>query len=139
MVGPIRSRKDFFFALALAAVGILAFVLFFGFARPARAADPWSKQDIALETLWEGIHLMDWSQTRQIATQPDRYFERNPILGQHPSKQYVNVYMLSGAVLHPVVTNFLPKKYRPYFQGISIAMSGTCVVNNFSIGLGLKW
>jgi len=107
---------------------------------PAQAADPWSTQDVILESVWEGLHLLDWLQTRQIATHPeDGYYEKNPILGEHPSKGSVDLYMLSAAILHPIVTHLLPKEYRPYFQGISIAISGSCVASNFSIGLGLKW
>jgi len=82
---------------------------------------------------------MDWRQTVQIARNPDRYWERNPLLGEHPSEQRVNLHFLVGAILHPIVTEILPSKYRLWgtdwkpriiWQSISIGMSGICVLNN---------
>lgn len=103
-------------------------------------------EEIALEAAWEVLHVIDYGQTLQIAMEPDRYWELNPVLGKHPSVDSVHVYMLGSALLHPVITYVLPRKVdvfgvevpvRRIWQGISIGMSGACVVNNFSIGLGM--
>lgn len=112
------------------------------------AGEKWSKTDIALETTWQILHVMDWRQTVQIARNPNQYWERNPLLGGHPSEQKVNLHFLVGTVLHPIVTEVLPSKYRLWgiewkpriiWESISIGMSGTCILNNFSIGLGIKF
>lgn len=114
----------------------------------ANAGEKWSNSDIALESTWQILHILDWRQTIQIARNPDRYWERNPLLGEHPSEQKVNLYFLVGAVLHPIVTEVLPNKYnlwgiklrpRIIWESVSIGMSGGCVLNNFSIGLGVKF
>ncbi len=103
------------------------------------AADPWSKQDIALEATYFAFHLLDWGQTRDIAIRDGRYHELNPILGKHPSLDQVNLYFLGTGLLHPVITNFLPKKYRSWFQGVTIGISGACVIRNFNIGLRINF
>ena len=49
--------------------------------------------DVTLEKelAYSALHLIDWAQTRQIAAQPDKWLELNPLLGQHPSRAKVNI------------------------------------------------
>jgi hypothetical protein len=103
------------------------------------AADEWSTRDKSLEATWQVLHFIDWRQTRTIAKNPDDCREMNPILGEHPSTTEVDIYMITGAILHPIVTHFLPEKYRPWWLGISIGMSGACVVNNFIVGIRMDF
>ena len=105
----------------------------------ASAFDPWSREDVALETVWQLLHLADWGQTLDLAAQPNKYYEYNPILGSHPSRSQVNLYMAASALLHLGVTHVLPSRCRPWFQHVSIGVSGTCVVNNFAVGLSIKF
>jgi len=120
--------------IAVVAIGVILGVV----TNEALGADPWSSQDIALEVTWEVIHALDWGTTLDIASHRGMY-EMNPILGDHPDRGRINAYMALGAVLHPVVTHFLPSKWRPYFQGFTIGMSGFCVINNFHVGLGIRF
>lgn len=115
---------------------------------PTYALDSWTKQDIILEATWQSLHFIDYGQTLSIAKNPDRYYEMNPLLGKHPSTELVHVYMLGGALLHPVITYLLPRKVellgvdfplRTVWQMISIGMSLGCVVNNASIGLRVEF
>ena len=99
------------------------------------ASAPWSKGDIAREVAWQGIHLIDWSQTLEIADNPSHYYETNPLMGKHPSRDMVNLYMGTSALLHPLITNALPSSCRPWWQWITISVSSTLVINNYSIGL----
>lgn len=103
------------------------------------SADKWSAQDKILEGTYQVLHFMDWRQTRYIAKNPDDYYEMNPILGRHPSTTEVDVYFVSTALLHPIITHYLPKKYRPWWQGITITMSGACVINNFAVGIRMDF
>ncbi len=103
------------------------------------AADRWSARDYYLEGTWQALHLMDWGQASMIARNPDRYYEMNPVLGAHPSPQLVHAYMATSALIHLAVTNFLPSRWRPYWQGITIGMSGSLVAHNFGIGLGVRF
>lgn len=111
------------------------------------ASDKWTKQDYVLEITWEVLHLIDWSQTRYIAEHPDKYWEINPILGNHPSIEKVDLYMGAGAIVHPIISHILPRKAkflwmdnvywypRTTWQSITITMSGSAVINNLSIGI----
>jgi hypothetical protein len=106
---------------------------------PVLAADPWSKQDIALEGIYLALKTIDMGQTLDIAAQPDKYYEVNPVLGRHPSKSAVYAYFLTTSLLHIGITNVLPTKYRPWFQGVTIGLSGACVIHNYSIGLRVNF
>ena len=104
------------------------------------AADKWTTQDIVLEIIWEGLHFIDTGTTLGISEDPNKY-EMNPIMGRHPNREAIWLYMGLGAILHPLVVNYLPRNYyfewldlnipaRTIFQSISIGMSGGCAANN---------
>jgi len=103
------------------------------------AGDDWTKEDTMREVVWGIIHVIDWGQTLEIARQPNRYYEMNPILGKHPSVGNVNLYMATSLIVHPMISYFLPKKYRKAWQYISIGISGGCVINNFNAHLKVKF
>ena len=105
----------------------------------AQAADPWGTQDIALEATWQLLHLLDWGQTLDIADHPEKYHEHNPIMGKHPSRSTVNLYMGAWIPLHIGITYVLPKECRPYWQYVTIGVTGTCVIKNFSVGLQVRF
>jgi len=109
------------------------------FSTSVHAADPWSKQDIALESTYLVLHALDLGQTLDIARQPDKYYELNPILGRHPTKSDVYAYFLTTAMVHIGVTHWLPARCRPWFQGLTIGLSGGCVMHNFNIGLQVRF
>lgn len=108
----------------------------------------WTKQDVVLEVIWEGIHLIDIGTTLRITNDPQHYEELNPAMGKHPNREAIWLFMGLGAVAHPIVVYFLPRKIdlwgykipaRTIFQGLTIGLSGTCVVNNLRIGLTLSY
>ena len=47
-------------------------------------ADEWTESDIKYEAAYLALHTVDWGQTRNIAKNPSRYSEVNPVLGKHP-------------------------------------------------------
>ena len=102
-------------------------------------ASDWSKEDTAREAVWISLHTIDWGQTLEIARHPKEFYELNPVLGKHPSVGNVNLYMGAAAIIHPAVSYILPKKWRKVWQYISIGVSSTCVINNFHVGLGVKF
>jgi hypothetical protein len=75
--------------------------------------------DLYRELAFQALLIADWKQTRQIARAPDRYFERNPILGNHPSVGRVDTYMFAAGVLHWVIAANLSPKWRQQFQLVS--------------------
>lgn len=108
-------------------------------AAPAHGADPWSARDVALQATYTALHVMDWGQTRYIATHPERHFERNPLLGRHPHKDKVDLYFAGTLVAHTVVTHLLPKEWRPWWQGVTIALEGSCVGWNIAGGVKVRF
>jgi hypothetical protein len=85
-----------------------------------------------------GLLAADWSQTAYISRNPDQYYERNPILGDHPSSQSVNLYMGAWMIVHPLVTHILIHTYPdlvPYWQWGFIAIEGACVIGNNQNGI----
>jgi hypothetical protein len=96
----------------------------------------WSKNEIVRESIWLGLHTVDWKQTQTIAHHPNEWEELNPILGKHPSVGQVNSYMLSWMILHPTISFILPEKQRKYWQWVTIGITGGVVANNFIVGIG---
>ncbi len=116
---------------------LLALVVFTPYCAGGR--NKWSTQDKTLEGTYQVLHVLDWGQTRDIAKNPDKYYEMNPILGKHPSTTEVDIYFITTAILHPIVTHLLPNTWRPWWQGITISVSGVCVVNNFAVGIKMDF
>ena len=106
---------------------------------PTIAHAEWNGADSAREVVWQGLHVIDWGQTLEIARQPEDYWEVNPIMGRHPSVGRVNLYMGVSAVVHGVVSWVLPDEVRKWWQYVSIGVSGACVARNFNIGLGVRY
>lgn len=118
---------------------LLCILFLLAFPSGTSGADPWSKQDLTLEGIYLIFKTLDLGQTLDIAGQPDRYHEVNPIIGEHPSKNRVYAYFITTSLLHIGITHFLPKAYRPWFQGVTIGLSAGCVIHNYSIGLRVRF
>ena len=99
-------------------------------------AGEWTRADTAREVAYLALHVVDYSQTLEISDNPNRWYEKNPIIGKHPSRGEVNTYFLITGLLHPAVAYVLPKPYREIFQYSTIAIEIYCVGNNYSLGIG---
>ncbi len=102
-------------------------------------ADEWTRADYLLEGSWVALHVLNWGTTLDIADNPGRYYETNPIMGRHPSRGKVNLYFVSTTVAHVLTSALLPKKWREYFQVGSIAVTGGCLGWDLSLGLKIKF
>ena len=105
----------------------------------AQSLQPYNTQDLVLESTWIAIDAMDWLQTRNIARNPDQYYETNPILGKHPSVRQVNTYFALCVLGHIAATNILKRPYRTYLQVFSIGVSMQYVNNNYGLGIKMNW
>lgn len=106
---------------------------------PACSIAEWGKVDTQREATWQIIRLIDYGQTLDIAKNPARYREINPMLGERPSVDRVHVYMITSAMLHYYIARNLKPKYRRVFQYISIGLSSTAVAHNASVGLRINF
>lgn len=113
-------------------IGIIGIILVL--VTPIHAGD-WTREDTYRELTFQGLLVVDYLQTRTIVRNPDKYFEYNPIIGKHPNQKNVDIYMVSCAIIHPVVSYYLPPKYRKVWQYVTIGIEAGAVGNNLRIGV----
>ncbi len=101
--------------------------------------DPWTKDEVTMQSLAIGLNVMDWGQTLDISDKPDEYYETNFILGEHPSRSEVNMYFASLIVSELLITHLLPTKYRKYWLGLNVGVAGSMVKNNYHVGLKVNF
>lgn len=99
----------------------------------------WDKTDTQREIVWQVMHIIDWGQTVDIAKNPGKYYEINPLLGKHPSVEKVHKYMIASSLIHYVVSTSLKSKYRKYWQYVTIGITGTLIMHNYRIGLRINF
>lgn len=118
------------------------------FSSPAHAESDWTTTDTALQVTYSVLHVMDWLQTRQIAANPDRWHETNPILGEHPSKGKVDAYFATTLIAHTAISYLLPKEVdalgykvpaRNIWQMVWIGVEAGYVAHNYSLGIQAKF
>lgn len=109
----------------------------------------WSQDTIIREVSWQGLRLIDMRQTMSIADQPERYHEINPVIGRHPSREWVVGYFVLSGIAHIAAVHFLPNSLvidLPLFgatefspkrnlQVGSFAATAALIIHNESIGL----
>ncbi len=104
----------------------------------ARATDPWSRTDMALQLAFTGITVIDCLQTHTIAQDP-RWEETNRFLGRHPSHAKVNAYCGAALVATAAAAILLRQPYRRMWQVILIGIESEAVYHNHEIGVGLSF
>jgi hypothetical protein len=80
--------------------------------------------------------VADWSQTLQLADNPRRWGELNPLLGRHPSEGRVNT-LLSLAVISNGGALLLPKTPRRIWYAAVTALEAFAVIHNLSLGASI--
>jgi hypothetical protein len=59
-----------------------------------------------------GLEAIDWMQTRYISRNPDKFKERNPILGSRPSKSKVDAYFATVMLMTTILYELSSKEAR---------------------------
>ena len=103
------------------------------------AFDEWSDADVKREAVYLAVDTVDWLQTRNIARNPDKFYETNSYLGQHPSVGKVNGYFATMMLVHVGIVTVLPSKYRAVFQFTSIVYEASYVAGNYKLGISAKF
>ena len=92
-------------------------------------------QDITLELLYQVALYVDYKQTREIS-KSELYYEKNPLLGEHPSASRTRNYFIAAGLAHAGITALLPQgKYRTLWQGITLSVEAGVVYSNYQIGI----
>ena len=107
------------------------------------AASAWEDWDQSTRTMFVASSIAitaDWATTRNMTRRYNEgYYELNPILGKHPTRTEVDVYMIGMLVANYYITDWLPNEYRNIYLGIRTIVHGEAAHNNMSIGLRLQF
>ncbi len=98
----------------------------------------WGKEDTSLQTAVVVFILADWAQTRYIASNPE-FIETNPILGPNPSIEEVDQYFAICALGNTAIAYFLPKKFRKWWQVLSLSTQINFVNHNYNLGVKMQF
>lgn len=116
-----------------------------GLIQEQESIDPWkwfapfSGDDKTRQKVILATQFIDMLQTRDIANNPDKYYEKNPMLGEHPSEGDVAKYFVASMLGNYLLSKALPPKLRPYFQNVSIGTQAGMITNNANLGIGFKF
>lgn len=118
------------------------------FVRPASAA-AWSPPEIAEESLFQAIHLIDLGQTLDIHRHDniqEMGFSHGGCawaIGHYPSESRIYAYMGAEAALHLLVTSVLVRYGTPWmvhtFEAATISVNAMVIDNNARLGLTVKF
>lgn len=104
----------------------------------AAAGDPWSRADLAWQGLFVATAAVDWGQTLDLIERPG-YWERNPILGEHPSRGEVNAYFVLGLTAHTVIADRLSGPHRRWWQAGWVLVELVVIAGNQGRGIEVRF
>jgi hypothetical protein len=102
-------------------------------------AEEWPTADKALLGAAVGLLVVDWGQTRHITREPNRFYEKNPLLGSHPSLGEVDRYFALAILGTAGVAYVLPHQYRQWFLAGVITLELATVASNHRLGLRVSF
>lgn len=118
---------------------VAAFLFLFSLTATAQERSmEWSDTDKLLAASALVVHTIDWGQSRTVAKNPEQYYERNPLLGDHPSLSRVNNYFIATAILIPVVAHFVPQ-WRTEILGTWLALEIVVTARNRHLGVRMSF
>ena len=119
-------------------IAVLAVTLYFN----SPAFGSWSTQDLVLEGVYLGLLAVDCGQTIYglHGSHGKHGYERNPLLGAHPSEERIRNGCILAAFAHIGVSILLPTNLREYFILGSIFVEAFYVGDNsISVGYQTKY
>jgi hypothetical protein len=93
------------------------------------------KKAIMVFNILQGIDML---QTLEIANN-DNYYEKNKIMGKHPSEVQVISYFIARGFAHYHATKMIPAKYRPIWHTYNVVYNYDVIRNNHSIGIRIDF
>jgi hypothetical protein len=87
-----------------------------------------------LQVASTSLLVTDWAQTQEIARNPD-YIEKNPILGENPSKGRVNLYFGAAVASNLLVGEIVEEKYAKWYYWAIIALETAVITHNINMGV----
>jgi len=102
------------------------------------AHDPWTPTDTAFQAACIAADLIDWHQTRELASRPGMW-ENNPVMGHYPPVAAVDRYFAESIVLGATVSYLLPRKYRRLHQVFILSLETVCIRRNVKLGVSIRF
>lgn len=93
------------------------------------------KKGIIAFNILQGIDML---QTLEIANNDD-YYEKNKIMGKHPSEAQVITYFISRGFAHYHVTKMIPLKYRNIWHTYNVVYNFDVIQGNHDIGIRIDF
>jgi len=93
------------------------------------------KANIVLFNILQGIDML---QTLEIANN-DAYYEKNKILGKHPSEAEVVTYFIARGLVHYQATRMIPQRYRNFFHGYNVVYNYNVIRDNHQLGIRIDF
>ncbi len=93
------------------------------------------KANIVLFNVLQGIDML---QTLEIANNDD-YYEKNKILGKHPSEAQVVTYFIARGIAHFHATKIIPEKYRSLWHGYNVVYNYDVIRDNHQLGIRIDF
>lgn len=93
------------------------------------------KKGIVIFNVLQGIDML---QTLEIANNDD-YYEKNPILGKHPSEAQVVTYFIARGFAHFHLTKMIPQRYRGLWHGYNVVYNYDVIRDNHAIGIRIDF
>jgi hypothetical protein len=113
---------------------ILVVILLF-FSINCFAEREWNNEEKAWGAVAGTLLLSDWSTSINLTRRYNEgYYERNPILGNNPTTQQMNLHFLIGIPVIFLAADYFPE-YRKRILIITSLIELTATTNNLGIGL----
>ena len=106
------------------------------------ASDKWEKSDIILESITQSLLVIDYLQSRQIVKNPYIYYESgiaSYFIGAHPTMTEMTIYMGASMLIHYLIADCLPSKWRKYWAGFYMGIEGQVIMQNYQLGLSISF
>ena len=100
--------------------------------------EPLSDNDKKGIIAFNTLQFADMLQTLEIANN-DAYYEKNKIMGRHPSEAQVITYFIARGFAHYHATKILPAKYRPLWHTYNVVYNYNVIKNNHEIGIKVNF
>ena len=128
------------FGIVLLSLIMLSFVF-----KPVKAGEwkdlykePLSEGDIKGIYAFNVLQFVDMLQTLEIANNDD-YYEKNKILGKHPSEFQVVTYFIARGFAHYEATKIIPIKYRKFWHTYNIVYNYNVIKDNHELGIRIDF
>lgn len=95
----------------------------------------WDTTERLMATSAVMLTAIDCIQTQTIAQYPEQYYERNPILGSHPSTTNVMIYFSITPLLALIVADQLNHASRKAWLSLWTGMELYTILHNERLGL----